>query len=367
MSGFVWYSWGGDISGQKLAEALGYESGRKTPNFSSHRILLGWGCKPGEKYDPKNLLPLIARRDLRVINHPDAITANRDKIAGLKTLGAAGVAAPGYVTSAIKGIEGLLEAVKVGLKKGTVMFPLIGYNSLHKGTPIFCHTLEDVKLAIATMTKEDRQAHYFRSFCPGTEYRIHVLRDEILWSQMKVLGEDPLAACQADLLARLQKRAAKEKVELPLSNDHVRWMVSQLATEMLASGVHLQRSVRRGWKYQDVDVTRVPDAVLSAAITGLDALGLDLGAVSVIFEEKVGRVTNVTTAPALSEEQLTAYTVALRRFAGTEQDARVANKGPTAARKKESAASELVARLRRKISSGVSQVEAEAALKALGE
>jgi hypothetical protein len=136
---------------------------------------------------------------------------------------------------------------------------------------------------------------------------------------------------------------------------------------MLASGNHMQRSVKRGWKYQDLPVMEVPEQVLAVALDGLDAAGLDLGAVSVIFSEGVGRVTNITTAPALSEEQMAVYVAAIQNFAGAKQDSKTGKPTPTARKRAESAGTELMARLRQKLSGGVSQKAAEEALKALGD
>ena len=183
MSGFVWYSFGSDVTGKKLAKALNYASGKKSVDFSAHKILLSWGCKPSEKFNPQRLAQLVASRDIRVINPPAAVEANRDKIGFLKEMLSANIPTPGYVASKVGGTEALLKRVKEGIKAGTIMFPLVGHTATHKGDPLFCHTEEDVRMAIQLMLKNTRQEHYFRSFCPGTEYRIHIFRDEALTAQ----------------------------------------------------------------------------------------------------------------------------------------------------------------------------------------
>ncbi len=370
MSGFVWYSFGSDVTGKKLAEALGYASGKKGIDFSSHKILLGWGCKPSEKFNAQKLAQLVAERKLRIINPPASIDANRDKVAFLKEMEAHKLPIPGFVASKVAGDEGLFARVQEGIKKGTIMFPLVGCSTFHKGDPFFCHTEEDVKSAIHVMGADMRQAHYFRSFCPGVEYRIHVFRDEAMVAQRKTLDKDPIKACSEDLMSKLKKKAAKEEQPIEIADNHLEWVVKQMAGELLNAASHLQRSVKRGWTYIDCPLDQVPDEAISLAMSAMEAARLDLGAVSVVIDGKTARVTNIQTAPALTDDQLGLYVSAIRDFAGSDATAKPSKKaksGKTAAREEENAGVELIQRLIRKLGDGVSKRDAEEALKTLGE
>ncbi len=371
MSGYVWFSFGSDVTGKKLADTLGYASGKKGVDFSAHKILLGWGCKVGEKFDASSLAKLVTSGRIRIINPPASIDANRDKVAFLKEMAAHGLTVPGHVASKVGGTEALGKRVEDGIRKGTIMFPLIGHNTLHRGDPFFCHTLDDVALAIQGMLSGDvRQAHYFRSFCPGTEYRVHVFRDEALAAQIKVLSGDPLKACAEDLRKKLARRAAKAEQPLQLSEEHLDWVIEQVAGDLLNSASHLQRSVKRGYVYNDLGVADVPDEVLSLAMSAMEAARLDLGAVSVVLDGKTARVTNIQTAPALTDNQLGFYVAAIRDFAGADVVAPVGRKAKsrkTATRRGESAPVELINRLMRRLGEGITKDDAEAALKQLGE
>ncbi len=370
MSGFVWYSFGSDVTGKKLAEALGYASGKKAADFSNHKILLGWGCKPSEKFDAAKLGRLVAERKLRIINPPASINANRDKVTFLKEMDAHKLPIPGYVASKIGGTEALFERVQEGIKKGTIMFPLIGHSTFHKGDPFFCHTEEDVKSAIHYMGGDIRQAYYFRSFCPGTEERIPIFRDEDLAAQRKVLDKDRIKACSEDLMEKLKKKAAKEEQPIEISDSHLEWVVKQMAGELLSAASHLQRSVKRGWTYSNCPVDGVPDEAISVAMSAMEAARLDLGAVSVIVDGKTARVTNIQTAPALTDDQLGLYVAAIRDFAGSDVTAKPnkkAKSGKTAPRGEEKAGVELISRLMRRLGDGISRKDAEEALKTLGE
>ncbi|KKM02427.1 hypothetical protein LCGC14_1784520 [marine sediment metagenome] len=370
MSGFVWYSFGSDVTGKKLAEALGYASGKKAVDFSNHKILLGWGCKPSEKFNAQKLAQLVAERQLRIINPPASINANRDKVAFLKEMEAHKLPIPGYIASKVGGTEALFQRVQEGIKKGTIMFPLIGRSTFHKGDPFFCHTEEDIRSAISCMSDDIHQAYYFRSFCPGTEYRIHIFRDEALSAQCKILAKDPVKACSEDLVAKLKKKAAKEEQPIEISDGHLEWMAKQMAGELISAASHLQRSVKRGWTYSDWPVDRVPDEAISVAMAAMEAARLDLGAVSVVVDGKTVRVTNIQTAPALTNDQLGLYVSAIRDFAGADVTAKLSKKAKsekTASREEEKAGVELISRIMRKLSDGISRKNAEETLKTLGE
>ncbi len=370
MSGYVWYSFGSDVTGRKIAKALGYTSGKKAIDFSPHNILLGWGCKPSEKFNAQALAKLVAESKLRVINPPASVEANRDKVAFLREMETAKLAIPGYVTSKVGGTEALLKRVQEGVEAGTIMFPLIGHSTLHKGDPFFCHTEEDVKNAIHYMGGELRQAYYFRSFCPGTEYRIHIFRDEAMAAQIKSLDKNPIKACSEDLMAKLKKRAAKEEQQITIPDAHLEWVVKQMAGELLNAASHLQRSVKRGWRYTDIGVEKVSAEVISLAMAAMEAARLDLGAVSIVVDGKTARVTNIQTAPALTSDQLALYVAAVRDFAGTDAKAapsRKAKSGKTAPKEEEKAGVELINRIMRKLGGGVGKKDAEEALKKLGE
>ncbi len=284
---------------------------------------------------------------------------------------AAKIPTPGYVASKVGGTEALLERVREGIQSGAIMFPLVGHTTTHKGDPLFCHTEEDVLVAIQLMLKRPRLAHYFRSFCPGTEYRIHVFRDEALAAQCKVLDKDPLEACAGDLVDKLRKKAAKEDSGAPeVSGAVLEWVAQQMAGDLLNGSAHLQRSVKRGWTYVDSPLEQVPDDAISMAMAAMEAARLDLGAVSLIVDGKACRVTNIQTAPALSDDQLGMYVSAIRGFAGADVKAAPSKKAKgekTAPREEERAGVELISRLMRAISDGVSKTSAEEALKQLGE
>lgn len=363
MNGYVWYSFGSDTTGPKLAEALGFKSGKKTPDVTELDVVLGWGCKPGEKYNPELFKSRVQSGALRVLNTPEAVEENRDKLSMLLRLQEKKVSTPGLVRLDKKDPAVCLMSLDMGLKNGVLAFPAVGMSSFHKGEPFFCHTREDLAASVAQLIKE-KGVFYFRSLCVGTEYRIHVLRDQAILAQIKAPAKNPLDATVKSMLDDLKRNLEKEeKPGFPIPDVRAQeWIVKQFAPEMLRGPSQLLRSTNRGWSLEDCPLSTVPAFVITEAVKALDASGLDLGVVSLVIDEKIARVTNITTAPALSEKHMPAYATAIKDFAAAKKP----STAKTAASKVEvdTAPQELIARLHIAIR-GLSRRKAEAVLSVL--
>jgi hypothetical protein len=361
MTGYVWYSFGSDTTGPVLAEALGFEHGKKTPRLADVDVVVGWGCKRGKKYVYEDFAARVKAGQLRLLNTVEAVDRNRDKHASLAALHAGSVSVPGFRSLVgASGFKNRLGAAKDALSKGDVAFPLTVHTTTHNGHPQFCYTVEDLATAVAN--KET--AHYIRSFCPGTEFRIHVFRDTALFAQMKDLTGEPIEACTRHLQSKLAKeikRGNQPKGTVLPEPQAMEWVVKTLAAEMLDGPNHLQRSVTRGWELVDVSLDNVPELAVLEAIRAVEVLGLDLGAVSVTVESKeVARVTNVTTAPALNEAQMVHYVEAIQEFCGAAEE----KPRKKAAASKAKPGRELIATLTRKVR-GLDKERAEEVLRQL--
>jgi len=242
----------------------------------------------------------------------------------------------------------------------------VGMSSVHKGEPFFCHTREDAAAAVAEIVKQPG-TFYFRSLCAGIEYRIHVLRDQAILAQIKVLAKNPLEATVKSMLDDLKRGFEKEeKIGFLIPDARAQeWIVKMFAPEMLRGPSQLLRSTNRGWSLEDCPLASIPGFITQEAVKAIDASGLDLGVVSLVIDEKVARVTNITTAPALSEKHLAAYASAIKDFAAA---VKKPAKAKTAAAPAEidQAPQELITRLSAAIR-GLSRKKAEAVLSVLGK
>lgn len=364
MSGFVWYSFGSDKTGPILGKVLDFDAGKKTPKFNNYDVVVGWGCKPGTKYDSEALAQLIAQNQVRIINHPDAVSMNRDKLGTLQRLKELGISTPGFYAfdpkrPQVAGSNYIPDA----LEKGGIALPLVLLTKYNKGEPVFCYTIEDVKAALSGNTKKEHPYCYVRTFDQGDEYRIHVFRDTALCAQKKDLSADPITAVRAGLTDKVTKRAKKDGVAL--NDGTVTFVLSCLAGEIMGSASRLKKSTKMGWKWLDWGMDLVPPEVAEVAIEAMDAVKLDMGAVSVSHVDGVARVLSITTAPALSEEQMELYATEIQSFAAAGGKTR--DPSSTKAAKKEKPVSpELVAKLYRKMK-GLSAEKAEEVLQSLEE
>lgn len=368
MNGYVWYSSGSDVTGPALAARLGFSSGNKTPDFSKFEVVVGWGCKAGTKYNADVLKQLVEQRKLRLLNPVEEIQATRDKAEMLSRLQQGGIPVPGFLVRK-EAPKAFLAVAEKALRDGQLLFPLVGTTRGHKGAPIFCYTLDDLALALNGPNAE--QVEYLRSFCPGTEYRIHVLRDSVLFTQAKTLAKNPEEAYAETLEEKLQRefKALAKEGKAPLfqmpSKATLQWITRSLAGELMSGPAQVQRSLGRGWELKEVK--KVPTKAAQLAIKALDLLGLDLGAVSVEVDGEACRVIGVATAPALDEKQLDIYSSAIKdAFKVKNPETKAPAKAAAAASVEEEAPVELLAALTRRLRD-VSKDKLEAALKLLGE
>jgi len=363
----VWFSGASDETGKAIAGDLDYKYAQKTPNFPDITNLICWGAKGGTKYDPSVLNAQVTAGKLRVLNHPDRIAQNKDKLWMLERFLERGIPAPGFVN--IAGLQGTqpLDTIKAALDAGTVCFPLLLMNKSNQGQPSCVYTLEELEVCVlrgsypGTGTKPVN-FDIARSFAHGAEFRIHVFRDSVIWAQTKTVAADPVASTAASLLKKLERTAKKAEKTISATSEEVTDIVRMLSEDLLLGPHHYQRTVGRGCELEDYSVTDLAPEIMNAAIRALDAVELDMGAVNLSFDGEQPQITNVISYPALDDKQRAAYVSAIVEFVGTEEVAEknIPSEGA------DTAAPELVARLRRKIDS-LSGKKAAELLKELGE
>ncbi len=349
VDGYLWYSFGSAETGQKLGKALGFAVGKKTPRLADYGVVAGWGCKPGSTYDPEKFTAAIASGKLRLLNHPDAVEANRDKLGSLKHLAEQGIAVPGFLEfEARKPQVAAQTLIPSGLAKGQIAFPVILLSQTNRGDPIFCYTEDDVGRALTGNSKREHPLVYARSFEYGDEFRVHVFRDHALFAQRKKLVEDPVAKTVESLMKRFKKARGKGKKNVSAAEEATaKEMAELVAVDLGESTANFKRSVAMGWEFLDWELELVPPEVTALAVEALDVLQLDMGAVSVSYVEGVPRVLSVTTAPKLANDHMAQYVKEIRAFAQGREGARPVRKA--GGQKDTQASHELISKVYRKM------------------
>lgn len=299
MSKYLWYSGATDITGIALAEALGIESGKTRPRNAD--IIIGWGTKTSEAINLANV---------KVLNHPNAIRKNRDKLGVLNLFKAdrdlrSNIAA--YYPS--EGITRLME-------RGDIEFPLIGRKKHHQGGKglWICLAKGHVSAAIAA------GSDYFQEYIDiSSEYRLHVFHGDIIYAVKKI--ENPSeASWVAQRKEKVTEYATKNNIRL--DNSTMECVLGRLVKEAELPD-RIVRSNKRGWKFSSVALNTIPAPLRNAAIKAVSVIGLDFGAVDCAID--TGRhpfIIEVNSGPGLQGTSLDKYIAAFRnRLAEIERPA----------------------------------------------
>lgn len=209
---------------------------------SRQKTILNWGAST-ERFQASNATLL----DCNIINHPSRIEVASDKLRSFRAFRDNSVPSPEFT-------ESLSEAQR-WLESGEMVFARTVLRG-HSGNGIVIMDPDHGD------TWEARANLYVKYFKKKDEYRVHILRGEVIDVQRKGLREEFRG--QAD----------------------VNWKVRNLAN---------------GFVYVRNDGRTTPSCVLDAARQAVSALQLDFGAADIIYNERDNRALalEVNTAPGL--------------------------------------------------------------------
>jgi len=289
MSKYLWYSGATDITGIAIAEALGIGSGKTRPRNTD--IIIGWGTKISEG---------VNLTGIKVLNHPNAIRKNRDKLGVLDLFKAdrdlrSNTAA--YYPST--GITRLIE-------RGDIEFPLIGRKRHHQGGKglWICLAKGHVSAAIAA------GSDYFQKYIDiATEYRLHVFYGDIIYAVKKIENNSE-ASWVAQRKEKVTEYATKNNIRL--DNSTMECVLGRLVKEAELPD-RIVRSNKRGWKFSSIALNTIPEPLKNAAIKAVSVIGLDFGAVDCAID--TGRhpfIIEVNSGPGLQGTSLDKYIAAFR-------------------------------------------------------
>lgn len=283
---YIYYSGPTDDTGKRIAEALKVEHGKKKPAAAQKgRIIIGWGCKTKDKVT-------FGANDV-ILNHPDNIRTNRNKLMTLEVLKKAGVPVADFMT-ADKALASLDAA------RGAMGLPLVGRKKFHQGGKDFwtCLTRGQVQRAIKN------GAEYFQNYLAiETEYRLHVFQGEVINMQKKVERDDLETAYVEQHGNRIQNIAEKNNVKLDKTT--AEYVLKNLGKRQ-GHADQIIKSNTRGWKFSQIKTAN--KELQEAAVNAVKAIGLDFGAVDCCLTENGNPfVIEVNTGPGLQGTPFDAY------------------------------------------------------------
>jgi glutathione synthase/RimK-type ligase-like ATP-grasp enzyme len=201
----------------------------------------------------------------RVINHPAHVALAANKLEAFKCMKHVGVSVPEFTTDAE---EVALDNYDQKPEKVSwvVREKLSGHSG--EGIVLLEGGIEDVpegKLYVRYIPKKD-------------EYRVHVCGGEVIDLQRKARSKD-------------------------VPDDEVNWKI---------------RNHSNGFIFARNEGKDVPVCVREESVKAVEALGLDFGAVDVVYNEKQDKayVLEVNTAPGLEGTTLESYAEALKNYEG---------------------------------------------------
>jgi hypothetical protein len=250
----------GSDSAKKLAGLLNIKQVKSNGNYipKVYDKVIGWGNAKIPSWQSKANL-----RGVTILNKPGAVNTASNKLLALQALKASGISVPEFTTD--------LNTASSWLRAG---YTVVERHELrgNSGAGIRIVNLNDPE-----MPNDIQSAPLYTKFIPKTnEFRVHVFRGEVI-----------------DYIEKKKKLAANR-------------------TETFNKYIS---SINCGWVFSRTDVRDIPE-VRAIAIKAVNALGLDFGAVDIVYENGMPYVLEVNTAPGLSGTTLVKYANAFRRYMG---------------------------------------------------
>lgn len=294
----LWCSGATDTTGAALAAALGFEMVKTMPRLNNlnnlHHIVIGWGTKTTENIN--------FGQNVTVMNHPNAIRANRNKY------GALGMFANDRIMGnniakfcAANEIISKLEA-----RRDKMELPVVGRKNYHQSGKDFwlCLTKDHVNQAIAA------GAQYFQEYSDiKDEYRLHVMFGDIIYAVKKVANPS-VENWVEQRKEKVQTYAVKNNINLEEAT--LDYTLKIMGKEAVLPD-HIVRSNKRGWKFSGVRLNSISENLREAAIRAVEVMGLDFGAVDCIkTNDAKSLVLEINSGPGLQGTALERYIEAFR-------------------------------------------------------
>lgn len=289
---YVWYSNATNVTGENLAKTLGFKHGSTRPTLSKTSLIVAWGAKTDE---PTSL------GGVPVLNHPDNIRNNRNKLAALELMKKAKVSVAPFCT----------ENDPASMKKAGVKLPIIGRTKYHQGGKGFwnCPTMSHVDAA------KQEGAFYFQNLIEiRDEFRLHIVGDKCIYAVKKVKRSvEEMEAAYIKHETDRQKALAEKNGDV-LDENTMTTFLRRQAKKFAQDGANmLIRSNRLGWKFMHVETA--DKKLVDEAVKACKAVGLDFGAVDCCFSvDGIPYIIEINSGPGLEETSFGLWVNALQEL-----------------------------------------------------
>jgi len=288
---YVWYSAATDVTGKKLAEELGCESGTARPAAKFDKVIC-WGTKTK---DNVNLAPK------KVFNHPNNIQVNRNKLSAL-----------------VKMKDVNCNVARFSKNVADLEFPMIARTKYHQGGAGFWLCLN--KTQVTQAAKEGAQ-YYQKYIDIKDEYRLHVVDGKVIYAVKKVARKNLKDAFVNHYTNYIINYAGKNNINVDA--DSLAFILKRLARKMATGVDMIVRSNTRGWKFSKINIENLPANLKAQALKAVEALGLDYAAVDCcITDADDAYIIECNTGPGLEGSSFDAWVKALIKLIKPKADAK---------------------------------------------
>jgi glutathione synthase/RimK-type ligase-like ATP-grasp enzyme len=299
MTTYIHYSGATDKTGPVLVERLGVRGGTDLPRFTGRNAIntyIGWGCKTQEAVNIPN--------GITVLNHPDRVKINRNKLEALGILkDVRGVTVADFLACDRPRRDAAVGNIDALHRFG---YPLVGRKKYHQGGKDFWLILDRKMLEQAC---KEGCAYVQKRISITDEYRLHVFNGEVIYAVKKVPQNDPKQAWIATMKDKIVAKAQADNVRL---NNPMLDLALAVLSEDHARPDMLIRSNTRGWKFSRVQLNNIGDRMRQSAIAAVAALNLDFGAVDMATAGNTVYVIEVNSAPGLERTTLDTWVTTLQ-------------------------------------------------------
>lgn len=250
----------GSESGKDLSRLLEIKRVRPDGTYVPKigHTIINWGSSKAP-----NWLERAKMRDVTILNNVEAVKTASNKLSALAAMEEAGVSVPQFTTDK--------RVAKYWLEDGHT---IVERHALNGNS---AEGIRVVNLDDSSVENTLNDAPLYTKFIPKSrEFRVHVFRGNIIDYQEK-------------------KKLAKEK-----RPENFNKYIS---------------SHTMGWVFCRNDIKHI-ESVKAEAIKAVSVLGLDFGAVDVVFYEETPYVLEVNTAPGIMGKTLSSYVNTFRSFLG---------------------------------------------------
>lgn len=297
---YVWYSGATDVTGKNLVEGL-------TEKLNSDAFAVSGGTSMPRNanivvcYGTKTQSDIEFDSNVKVLNHPNNIRVNRNKLTALEKMLGENVNVPQF------------SKLPSGARDSEIKYPVIVRTNYHQGGRGLAMCTSPAQVLDLITNFDNTGFGYIQELVPfKTEYRIHVFNGKVIRCAVKNAQANPVDSWKAIYKEKAERAAEKNNIEL--NTDTMNILLKAVVKDLTLPDL-IVKSNKRGWGFSRVGIDTTNQGLITMAKKAVSAIGLDFGAVDCALDyDGKAWVIEVNTGPGLQGGTLTSYIKSLEAY-----------------------------------------------------